>query len=55
MPAYSRVLKKNRVFHSIWSKGKCYDNSVKKMGILKQKMYYGITYYSFGELKEAIE
>ena len=24
-------------------------------GLLKQEMYYGITYYSFDELKEAIE
>lgn len=24
-------------------------------GILKQKMYYGITYYSFDERKDAIE
>lgn len=24
-------------------------------GILKQKMYYGITYYSFDEPKDAIE
>lgn len=24
-------------------------------GILKQEMYYGITYYSFDEFKKAIE
>ena len=34
-----------------------YDNSVMEnfFGILKQKMYYGITYYGFDELKDAIE
>ena len=38
-------------------KGNCYDNSVMEnfFGILKQEMYYGTTYYSFDELKEAIE
>ena len=38
-------------------KGKCYDNSVIEnlLGILKQEMYYGTTYYSFDELKNAIE
>lgn len=38
-------------------KGNCYDNSVMGnfFGLLKQEMYYGNTYYSFDELKEAIE
>lgn len=38
-------------------KGNCYDNSFIEnfFGILKQEMYYGNTYYSFEELKEAIE
>ena len=38
-------------------KGNCYDNSVMEnlFGILKQEMYYKITYYSFDELKDAIE
>lgn len=38
-------------------KGICYDNSIMEnfFGILKQEMYYGSTYYSFDELKEAIE
>ena len=38
-------------------KGNCYDNSVMEnfFGILKQEMYYGTTYYSFDELKKAIE
>ncbi len=57
MPAYSRILKDNRIFQSMSRKGNCYDNSVMEnfFGILKQDMYYGITYYSFDELKEAIE
>jgi transposase InsO family protein len=57
MPAYSRMLKDSRIFQSMSRKGNCYDNSVMEnfFGILKQEMYYGITYYSFDDLKEAIE
>ncbi len=57
MNAYSRNLKENRIFQSMSRKGNCYDNSVMEnfFGILKQEMYYGTTYYSFDELKEAIE
>lgn len=57
MPAYSRVLKNNKIFQSMSRKGNCYDNSVMEnfFGILKQEMYYGITYYSFDQLKDAIE
>ena len=38
-------------------KGNCYDNSIMEnfFGILKQEMYYGISYFSFDELKPAIE
>lgn len=38
-------------------KDNCYDNSVMEIffGILKQEMYYGITYYSFDERKDTIE
>ena len=38
-------------------KGNCYDNSVMEnfFGLLKQEMYYGTAYYSFEELKDAIE
>ena len=55
MPAYSRELKNNKIFQSMSRKGNCYDNSVMEnfFGILQQEMYYGITYYSFEELKEA--
>lgn len=38
-------------------KGNCYDNSVMEnfFGLLKQEMYYGVVYYSYDELKNAIE
>ena len=57
MSAYSSALKENKIYQSMSGKGNCYDNSVMEnfFGILKQKMYYGTTYYSFNELKEAIE
>ncbi len=57
MCVYSSVLKENKIFRSMSRKGNCYDNSVMEnfFGILKQEMYYGTTYYSFDELKEAIE
>ncbi len=57
MGAYSSALKENKIYQSMSGKGNCYDNSVMEnfFGILKQEMYYGTTYYSFNELKEAIE
>ena len=57
MHAYSNELKENKIFQSMSRKGNCYDNSVMEnfFGLLKQEMYYGITYYSFKELKDAIE
>lgn len=57
MAAYSSALKGNKIFQSMSRKGNCYDNSVMEnfFGILKQEMYYGVTYYSFNEVKEAIE
>ncbi len=38
-------------------KGNCIDSSVMKnfFGVLKQEIYYGTTFYSFYELKPAIE
>ena len=50
-------LKENNIFQSMSRKGNCYDNSVMEnfFGLLKQEMYYGITYYSFKELKATIE
>mgnify|MGYP004664819449 CR=1 FL=1 len=57
MSAYSSALRKNKIFQRMSRKGNCYDNAVMEnfFGILKQKMYYATTYYSFDELKEAIE
>ncbi len=50
-------LKEKKIFQSMSRKGNCYDNSVMEnfFGILKQEMYYGTTYYSFDEMKTAIE
>lgn len=38
-------------------KGNCYDNSIMEnfFGVMKQEMYYGYVYYSYKELKDAIE
>ena len=57
MKAYARTLKENRIFQSMSRKGNCYDNAVMEnfFGIMKQEMYYGVVYYSYDELKEAIE
>ena len=57
MKAYVRELKENLVFHIMSRKRNCYDNSLMEnfFGILKQEMYYGNTFYSFDELKNAIE
>jgi transposase InsO family protein len=57
MKAYTHELKRHRIFQSMSRKGNCYDNSVMEnfFGILKQEMYYGVVYYSYEELKEAIE
>ena len=52
-----QTLKKNRVFQSMSRKGNCLDNSPMEnfFGILKQEMYYGKTFKTYEELKEAIE
>ena len=57
MKAYSRTLILNRIYQSMSRKGNCYDNSVMEnfFGIMKQEMYYGVVYYSYDELKLAIE
>lgn len=57
MKAYVHKLKENKIFQSMSRKGNCHDNSVMEnfFGILKQEMYYGKVYYSFDELKHAIE
>lgn len=57
MKAYVRYLKTNRIFQSMSRKGNCIDNSPMEnfFGIMKQEMYYGVVYYSYEELKDAIE
>lgn len=57
MKSYAKTLKDNKIFQSMSRKGNCLDNSVMEnfFGIMKQEMYYGNTYYSFEELKSAIE
>ena len=57
MKAYVRTLKENKIFQSMSRKGNCHDNSVMEnfFGIMKQEMYYGKVYYSFDELKQAID
>lgn len=57
MKSYSNTLKLNRIYQSMSRKGNCYDNSIMEnfFGVLKQEMYYGCVYYSYEELKNAIE
>ena len=54
---YQKRLVDKGIHQSMSRKGNCLDNSVMEnfFGVLKQEMYYGNTYYSFDELKEAIE
>ena len=57
MKANVNTLNKHRIFQSMSRKGNCHDNSVMEnfFGIMKQEMYYGVVYYSFDELKDAID
>ena len=57
MKSYTHRLKEERIFQSMSRKGNCYDNAVMEnfFGLLKQEIYYGVVYYSFEELKDAIE
>ena len=57
MKAYSHRLKEERIFQSMSRKGNCHDNSIMEnfFGILKQEIYYGVVYYSYEELRSAIE
>lgn len=57
MKAYADALKEKEIFQSMSRKGNCHDNSVMEnfFGIMKQEMYYGKVYYSYDELKIAIE
>lgn len=57
MKSYTYTLKTNKIYQSMSRKGNCHDNSVMEnfFGIMKQEMYYGEVYYSYDELKDAIE
>lgn len=57
MKEFRRRLKENKIFQSMSRKGNCIDNSPMEnfFGILKQEMYYGKTYESFDELKQAVD
>lgn len=57
MMSYSHTLKSNKIYQSMSRKGNCYDNSLMEnfFGVMKQEMYYGNVYYSYEELKYAIE
>lgn len=57
MKEYSNTLKTNRIYQSMSRKGNCYDNSIMEnfFGVMKQEMYYGYVFYSYDELKNAIE
>ena len=57
MKKYGKVLKENKIFQSMSRKGNCIDNSPMEnfFGLLKQEMYYGKTFQSYEELKEAID
>ncbi len=57
MKAYSHRLKQERIFQSMSRKGNCLDNSIMEnfFGLLKQEIYYGVVYYSYEDLKSAIE
>lgn len=57
MKAYVYTLQEHLIFQSMSRKGNCHDNSVMEsfFGIMKQEMYYGKVYYSYDELKEAID
>ena len=57
MEAYSSALKENKIFQSMSRKGNCLDHSPMEnfFGILKQEKYYGKTFKTYEELKEAIE
>lgn len=54
---FQKLPKENGLGQSMSCRGNCYDNSVMEnfFGIMKQEMYYGVVYYSFDELKDAIE
>ena len=57
MKVYTRALKSDKIYQSMSRKGNCHDNSVMEnfFGIMKQEMYYGVVYYSYDALRDAIK
>ncbi|MDA9470574.1 Mobile element protein [Enterococcus sp. 5H] len=57
MKAYNYKLKEHKIFQSMSRKGTCLDNSIMEnfFSLLKQEIYHGREYYSFEELKQAID
>ncbi|MGM0183502.1 transposase [Enterococcus sp. AZ150] len=53
MKVYRHELKEHNIFQSMSRKGNCLDNSLMEnfFSVLKQEIYYGKAYHSFGELK----
>ncbi|AXY26193.1 hypothetical protein CL176_09380 [Suicoccus acidiformans] len=57
MEDYQDHLKNHAIFQSMSRKGNCLDNSPMEnfFGLMKQEIYYGKSYRSYEELKEAIQ
>ena len=55
--SYHKILEEKGIFQSMSRKGNCLDHSPMEnfFGILKQEKYYGKTFKTYEELKEAIE
>jgi len=56
MKVFTKTLKDHKVFQSMSRRGNCLDNSPMEnfFGIMKQEIYYGVTYESFEALEYAI-
>ena len=54
---YTKILKEYGITQSMSRKGNCLDNAPMEnfFGILKQEMYYGQTYKTYEQLKQAID
>ena len=55
MKSYTKRLKEERIFQSMSRKGNCLNNSVMEnfFGLLKQEIYYGRVYHSYGRKHRA--
>ena len=56
MKKYVKILEDTDIVQNMSRRGNYHDNSVMEnfFGMMKQEMYYGHTYSSFEDLKEAI-